>query len=448
MKILIVDYVLYAGALLAQRLSKDGHEVVYAPVWGPKADSPFVDALGRGLSGVTIAPDAWMNWIKWADVATVTGSEHKGNPTAYMRQQGTPVCGPGRWSVMLELNRSYGHKIFAEMGLAPSKSMRFTDPEEAVRYVQKRPDRYVVKLDQTARAVAETYVGQEPTGKDVVDHLRFLNSKLRFADGAVGVYLDELIPGVEAGIGGWFNGKEIVGNLMVNYEGAGGYLYDFTVPADRFLDQARVQAVLAKYKYRGPFDINGFITPDKKYRPIEWTPRWGGGTTEFFCYAADDLAGLLHACATGGQVKLLKDRLKNRIGLVVNARDETEEPVPRDIILPKGATLPYFHDEDSSFWVMWPSRSKDGGWLSLPVFEEHERRIGMYVTAGDNLAAALEKAEKLEGVASIADASFEAGRARDDLEPRMEKGRKFALGEAWINKLAYDTKLAWGNPFI
>ena len=119
MRILVIDPILFLAPVLVQRLVLDGHEVVYAPIWGPKSDSPFMDALCRG-TGAKVDPEGWMNWLDWAEVATLTGSEHRGHITTFLRKAGVPVSGPGPWGVRLELDREFGHEQFRQAGLNPS----------------------------------------------------------------------------------------------------------------------------------------------------------------------------------------------------------------------------------------------------------------------------------------------------------------------------------------
>jgi hypothetical protein len=436
MKVLVIDYTLFAGLLVCEKLSRDGHEVVYSSIWGPMSDSPYMDALGKGLPNVKLAPDGWMEWIEWADVATITGSEHKGGITNYLRKRGLPVSGPGKWQARLELDRQFGKEVFRKVGLDPTDGQRFTDVDDLVDFVEANPNRYVLKLDQTARSISETVVGEDPEGKDIIDAARAIGVQVRFADGAVGMYLDELVKGTEIGIGGWFNGKKILGDLMITYEGHAGYAYDLRNTADKLVDRKKLESVLASHTYHGSFDINGFLTEDDEYRPIEWTPRWGGGTTEFFCHVTPDLGKLLYACATGGTAPVLSESAKGKVGVIVNAKDESEDmDTPMDVILPKGKGPPFFLNKDASFWVMWPTKTKRG-WMSLPVLGEQMRRVGMYVAIGDTFDQALDKVDDVAEEAKIAGTVVESGRMEEELKELMERGHEYIIGEDWIRETA------------
>lgn len=445
MKVLVVDHVLFGGLLLAQRLSRDGHEVVYATNWGPKSDGPYMDALGRGLPGVTLAPDGWINHVKWADLAAIPGCEHKGNTTAYLRGHGVPVCGPGRWAVNLELNRSYGHEVFREIGLRPTESRKFVDADEAIKFILANPARYILKVDQASRAFGPTRVGSDPIGRDLIEALRDLGAKLRFADGAVAMYLDDRVPGTDLGLSGWFNGKELVGDLMVSYKGTHGGAYDFALDGSKFVNVKRLEATLAKYKYRGAFDIQGFLTPEQEFRPLEWSPRWSSRTLELACHAAEDLGALLAACANGTQAVAVKPALEKKVGVLVDAVDESDAmSTPRDIVLPSEEAPPFFKADTASFWPMWPSKTKFG-WMSLPVLGTSERRVGVYAGFGDDYAAASRQVVSLCAEAKIAGSTTAVSQVESELRPKLERGRSFVAGQGWIHRLAEESHRVLGH---
>ncbi len=398
--------------------------------------------MGGGIKGITVAPDEWMNWIGKVDCATITGSEHRGHIPSYLRKNGVPVAGPGPWSSKLELDRAFGQKVLTEMGLRPPKTEVFTRVSDVINHIESNPARYVFKLDQTARSVSETFPGQDPDGRDVADHLRKIENKLRFAEGLVKFYLEEAMKGTEVGVGGWFNGERFLNSLMVTYEDHGGYAYDFRVTAEKLLDEEKIASVLRKHKYRGTIDINGFLTEDG-YRAIEFTPRWGGGTTEFMCHAAEDLGELLYACATGGETQVLRKAVSNGgVTALVNAVVDEVDDIPWPITLPneKGA-VPVAWQGDSSFWMTWPSRSSHG-WVNLPVLPL-EKRVGSYVATASSMGRAFRKIDDLSGRAYMAAATVELGRAKEELVGKVDKVYRYLMGYEWVDNLAEETRLMY-----
>jgi hypothetical protein len=444
MRVLVIDPILFLAPVLVQRLVQDGHEVVYAPIWGPKSDSPFMDALCRGL-GAKVDPEGWMNYLDWAEVATITGSEHRGHIPKFLRAAGVPVCGPGPWGTRLELDRSFGHQVFRDAGMNPSTQHVFADADEAAEFVRGTPQRYVVKLDQTARAIAETFVGADPDGRDVRAYLRDLAFKLRFTDGRVKVYLEEPLNGAEVGIGGWFNGETFLGDLMVTFETDGGYAYDLRLDASKLIDTKKLEAVLRKAKFRGSFDMNGFLDEDRSWRPVEWTPRWGAGTTEMMAHSVPDLGALLLAAATGKDAPVIRDELLDSVVALVNTRDEDSDMTSPSEIIVNGDKLPY-RTKTGSFWARWPSKT-DEGWLSLPVLGTSERRTGVYVGSGPTLDQALEMASELSSDVKVANSHIETGRAREDMAPMWSQVVRLLTGAApeteWVTHMARSTAHMW-----
>ncbi len=422
MKVLVIDHILFHGTLLAQRLAHDGHEVILSGTWGPKSDSAQMLALGRGFPGIKLDQDGWMNWVGKVDVATITGSEHQGKVVKYLRDHGTPVSGPGKWQAKLELDRGFGRDVFAEMGFNPANTTVFTDLDKLIAFIEEHPKRYVLKLDQFARAESETVIGEDPTGGDIIATAEQLAIKLKYAKGLVHFYLEEMLEGVEVGIGGWFNGQSLLGPLMVTYEGMGAYGYDLSLdPSGWIPDQGKMLQVMKKYDYHGPFDINGFLTPEGEYRPIEWTPRWASGTTEMFCHSAPDLGELLYACATGGKAKTLKSDVVGKTTAIVNIRDDSSELTdPHPIVLTGSQKDLPIITSDVSMWVLWPSKTKTG-WVSLPIYGANERRLGAYVGVGEDFNDAIDKVDAFTDKYRVSGADVTIGRGREELNKKQKK---------------------------
>lgn len=448
MRVLLIDHFMDSSVEFAQRLSKDGHEVIYSGIWGPKSESPFMSALGKGLRNVTVDPEAWMNYIGKVDVATISGSGYRGHLVRYLRNLGVPVVGPGPWGCKIEQDRAFGREVFAEMGMRPPKSWTFDSTEEVAEFIKKNRRKYIFKVDQTARNATETVVGQDPEGTDLIDLMYRLDVKLPYAEGNMKFYLEELLEGIEVGIDGIFNGREVVGSLLVCYEGDAGYAYDLSLDGDKLVDREAIARVLSAHKYRGPFAINGFWT-NEGYRTIEWTPRWGSGTTEFFCHAPTDLGELLLAVATGKKLDgdIFDPVLKGKTVIIVKATDFGADPqaaVP--IRVPKGKDLPIFDIKTGSYWACFPTKSEDGQWMSLPLPEDHTICSGMYVGVGGSLREAFEQVDALADEVGVAGAAPETGSAREDLEKKFGKIRRRFASPDWIRTLADETRHLWGRP--
>jgi hypothetical protein len=442
--VLVVDHILFLGLPIVQRLVRDGHEVVYATVWGPDSDSPIADFLGAGLKGVTLAPEGWMRWIDWADVATITGSEHRGHVVKFLRDHGVPVAGPGPWATQLELDRGFGNTVAKEAGILVPWQKEFHSADDLADYVEAHPQPYVLKLDQTLRDASETIVSTDPQGNDIVDIARRMAVTVPFGRERKGFYLQEVLEGTEVAVGGWFNGEEIVGDLYVSYDANGGFVYDLRIPGDRFIDRKKLTARLKEAKHRGMFDINGMLVGDKFYY-LEWTPRWGCGMTEFFCHCTEDLGKLLLGVATGKSGIPVHERYMGKVATIVNVRMEDGDlTVPLEITLPPGRELPLI-DELVSFFPTWPARMAGGRWLNLAVQPKPPRRGG-YVGIGDTLPDAVKLVEDLADEAHINQAIVDSPRILKELQKRVDTIYRYVLGEGWISDLARSTRHNWTSP--
>jgi phosphoribosylamine-glycine ligase len=418
----------------------EGHEVMFASIWGPDSESPYMSTLGSGM-GLQLAPDNWMAGIGWADVATVTGSSHRGKIVQYLRNNGVPVAGPGGWGARLELDREFGREIFKAVGLVPPKVRSFSNPDKLVSYIQKNPNRYVLKIDQTARAFLETFVGSDPEGEDVADKVRQLAPKLvNFPKDTIALHLEEFVPGTEVGIEAWFNGRDFVGELMATYDGDGGFAYH-RVDASRFVDAAAIRSLFAKKRFRGIVSINGMLGDDGKFRPVEWTPRWGNGLTEMYCHAVPNLGELLYAVATGGNAQVVKREMRDHVVLIVDAKTEEIPDTPLDIIT--DSALPLV-TKNSSFWATYPARIR-GKWVSLPVNEDRfGRRVAAYVANAPTLDKSFELVDDLTDRVSVSGATVMSGMARKELTKRIERVQEFA--EGWIMQTAVEFQHLFRSP--
>src|SRR5262249_28987291 len=162
---------------------------------------------------------------------------------------GVPVSGPGTIATRLELDRDLGRDAFRAIGLTPPTSRTFSGAGEVADFLEKHPGQYVLKLDQTARDASETVVGTDSEGRELLDAVRRLEGKLRFAEGQLSLYLEDQLVGDEVGVSGWFNGENLIGELLVGYEGNAGYSYDCRIPATALVPVSRLEAVLRKYGY-------------------------------------------------------------------------------------------------------------------------------------------------------------------------------------------------------
>ena len=178
----------------------------------------FVKPASGGSSvGVTKVKD-WRREIGWADV--VVFDDVLGNMGAMadeVRAAGKPVIGGSPYSDRLEADRAFGQQELKAVGVPIIPHENFTSFDEAVTYVQENPNRYVIKPSGEAQNIKRLlFVGEEDDGRDVI---QVLNDYKRFwSDKVKEFQLQRRILGVEVAVGAFFNGKEFVTPVCVNFE--------------------------------------------------------------------------------------------------------------------------------------------------------------------------------------------------------------------------------------
>src|SRR5882724_2239714 len=134
--ILFISFEACAGDL-AFRLKQEG----YAIKWyvQSKAD--------RGLyDGFLDKVDEWEPHKDWADLIIIDDIGF-GPLADRLRKEGKPVVGGSSYTDRLELDRDFGAQEMKASGLTIPDSWEFDSFEEAIKFVQKNPARYVVKLN-------------------------------------------------------------------------------------------------------------------------------------------------------------------------------------------------------------------------------------------------------------------------------------------------------------
>jgi phosphoribosylamine--glycine ligase len=93
----------------------------------------------------------------------------------------------------------------------------FESFDEAVEHVVENPARYVIKPSGEAQNVKRRlFVGEEEDGQDVIRMLEAY--KKAFSDEIKVFQLQRRVTGVEVAVGGFFNGKQFIYPINVNFE--------------------------------------------------------------------------------------------------------------------------------------------------------------------------------------------------------------------------------------
>jgi len=192
---------------LAIEVQKEGHNVKYCIM--SKNDQDVADGFLPKVSN-------WEAEKDWADVFIFDDSDFA--PTCEkLRKEGKLVLGGTRYSDKLEDDRDFGQAELKAAGLNILPNWDFESFDQAIEFIEKTPDRYVVKPNGKAQNdKVLSFVGQEEDGKDVV---RLLSRyKTSWGSKIKSFQLQRYVAGVEVAVGGFFNGNDFIQPVFINFE--------------------------------------------------------------------------------------------------------------------------------------------------------------------------------------------------------------------------------------
>jgi phosphoribosylamine-glycine ligase len=195
------------SADLAWQLKKEGHEVkMYCHNQGEKdVGLGFFDKI-----------DEWETQKDWADVI-IFDDIGFGSKAEQLRSEGKFVVGGSPYTDKLELDREFGQSELNSVGVEVLPSWNFTSFDEAIEFVKKNPDRYVLKPSGKAQSEKELlFIGQEGDGKDILQVLE--HYKANWSKKIKEFQMQKFAEGVEIAVGAFFNGKDFVMPICVNFE--------------------------------------------------------------------------------------------------------------------------------------------------------------------------------------------------------------------------------------
>jgi phosphoribosylamine---glycine ligase len=263
------------GALYL-RLAEEGHEVkVFI------AD-PSCQGTLAGL--ITHVPD-WRLELPWIRAAADNGiilfenvGAGRGEIQDALRRDGLSVIGSSAYGSRLENDRGYAQRVLAEIGLSTARSWEFADRDEALRFIERRPARYVFKSNGPEEA---TFVGRLQSGADIKALLATKERRSNFI-------LMEFMAGVEMGVGAYFNGTEFLQPACLDWEhkrffpgdlgeltGEMGTVVTYA-RSKRFFDMTlgRMETILRAQGYCGYINLNTIVNQQGIW-PLEFTCRFG-----------------------------------------------------------------------------------------------------------------------------------------------------------------------------
>ncbi|HEX5612501.1 MAG TPA: hypothetical protein VFX67_07590 [Burkholderiales bacterium] len=360
-------FVSYTGLIadIAWQVVKEGHEAKLS------IDDPEEKEIGDGFVPKTAD---WRKEVDWADVVVFDDVLGMGAMADELRKKGKPVVGGSPYTDRLEDDRGFGQQELKAAGVAILPQESFTSFDDAIAYVTDNPNRYVIKPNGEAANIKRLlFVGEEEDGKDVIKVLG--DYKRAWSDKIKEFQLQRRATGIEVATGAFFNGKEFVTPICVNFEhkklfpgdigpptGEMGTSMFWSEPNKIFnATLKKMEAKLAEERYVGYIDVNCIVNNNGVY-PLEFTARFG-----YPCISIQQ-EGLL--TPIGEMLQKLADgsltRLRARSGFQLGIRIvvppfpyrdmETLESTSKDsVILFKTPSREGIHIEDV--------RTADGEWL-------------------------------------------------------------------------------------
>ena len=262
---------------LAWEIKKEGHECKYYII-----DKEQKDVCDGFLEKV----DDWKSQVDWADII-VFDDFGFGEDAEKLRKAGKPVVGGSVYTDRLEMDREFGQTELKDVDITIIPRWNFTDFDEAIAFIKKNPDRYVIKPSGLAQNEKELlFVGQEEDGRDITEMLE--RYKKNWGKQIKEFQMQKFISGVEVAVGAFFNGEDFIMPLNVNFEhkkmfpgdlgpstGEMGTSMFFTNRSPIFDETLlKMKDKLAASGYVGYIDINCIVNSRGIY-PLEFTSRFG-----------------------------------------------------------------------------------------------------------------------------------------------------------------------------
>jgi phosphoribosylamine--glycine ligase len=273
-------FVSYAGLItdIAWQVAKEGHAVKY-----------YIRAEKERDIGDGFVPkvDEWQPHVDWADVIVFDDTLGQGAEAERLRALGKKVVGGSEYTDRLEDDRAFGQEELRKAGVSILPYQQFDNFDVAIAFVKANPDRYVIKPSgESGNVKRRLFVGDEDDGADVVRVLEAY--KKSFPDEIKLFQLQRRVTGVEVAVGAFFNGREFVLPLNINFEnkklfpgnigpstGEMGTSMFWSGPNRLFNSTLRkLEPMLARERYTGYIDLNCIVNGQGIY-PLEFTARFG-----------------------------------------------------------------------------------------------------------------------------------------------------------------------------
>ena len=303
---------------IAWQVSREGNQVLYY------IENEREKEIGDGFVPKV---DDWESHVDWADVIVFDDVMGQGEKASALRGQGKLVVGGTAYTDRLEDDRSFGQEELKKHGVSIIPFEDFTDFDVAIEHIRANPAPYVIKPSGEAQNIKRLlFVGQEDDGRDVIHVLE--SYKAVYSDTVKVFQLQRRVRGVEVAVGAFFNGREFMQPINVNFEhkllfpgnigpatGEMGTCMYWSQPNRIFrATLAKLKDKLAEEGYVGYIDVNCIVNGQGIY-PLEFTARFGYPTISIQSDGISMAMGeFLHGMA-GGMLTNFRTKRGFQIGL-------------------------------------------------------------------------------------------------------------------------------------
>ena len=272
--------------------------------------------------------DSWEDQEDWADVV-VFDDIGFGKIAEKLRAEGKKVIGGSLYTDRLENEREFGQQELAKAGVSVLPNWNFSNFDDAIRFVHSNCGRYVIKPSGKAQNEKELlFVGQEADGNDVINVLA--HYKKNWSNKIRVFQLQQYSSGVEVAVGAFFNGKEFISPVNINFEhkrlfpgnigpstGEMGTLMLWIRKSKIFeLTLEKIKQDLAASGYVGYIDVNCIANGTGIY-PLEFTSRFGYPTISINIEGITSKWGKFLNSIASGENAELKTKSGFQVGVVI-----------------------------------------------------------------------------------------------------------------------------------
>lgn len=304
---------------IAWQVTKEGHEVLY-----------YIQAESERdiADGFVQKTNNWEDHVDWADVIIFDDVLGQGEKAQKLRALGKKVIGGTTYSDKLEDDRSFGQEELKKFGVNIIPYKDFFSFDDAIEHVRSNPGQYVIKPSGEAQNIKRLlFVGEEEDGNDVIRMLEAY--KKAFSEQIKQFQLQKRVMGVEVAVGAFFNGKEFIYPININFEhkklfpgnlgpptGEMGTSMFWSGPNRLFnLTLKKMEGKLKEEGYVGYMDLNCIVNHNGVY-PLEFTSRFGYPTISIQQEAIlNPIGEFFFDLASGNNIKL-----KTRSGFQIGVR--------------------------------------------------------------------------------------------------------------------------------